>query len=65
MTKFRALTLIFVGMLLVAAAAILGLSAAHANGSAVSLGVMVPMIVGSYLCSRVVMHYGASGPRRR
>lgn len=62
MTEFRALMLIFAGALLVTTAAILGLSAVHANGSAVVLGGMVPAFIASHLCSRVVVHYGR--PRR-
>jgi hypothetical protein len=65
MTEFRALLLVFAVSLLVAIAAIVGLSAANANGSARFLGAIVPMMIGSYLCSRVVMHYGESGRRRR
>jgi phosphotransferase system glucose/maltose/N-acetylglucosamine-specific IIC component len=64
-TKFRALLLVVSATLFVAVAAILGLSAANANGSARFLGAIVPMIIGSHLCSRVVMHYGASGRRNR
>jgi hypothetical protein len=64
-TESRALLLVFSVSLLVAIVAILGLSAVNANGSTRFLGAIVPMMIGSYLCSRVVMHYGASGRRRR
>lgn len=65
MTKARAFLLILVGTLLVSTLALLGLSAIHARGPAVSLSVILPLIIGAHLTSRVVTHYGASEHRRR
>jgi hypothetical protein len=57
--------LVFAGMILVVTAAVFALSALGANSSALFLGVIVPTLVGSDLCSRVVMYYGPSGQRKR
>ncbi|HEV7482828.1 MAG TPA: hypothetical protein VGO13_06980 [Solirubrobacterales bacterium] len=40
---------------------LLGLSAIHANETVILLGVIVPLILGPYLCAEVVMRYGSSG----
>jgi hypothetical protein len=63
MSEFQALLLVFLSTLLVEGLAIMGLKSIHANHAALSLGVIVPLIVGSHISSRVVMRYG--GSRRR
>jgi hypothetical protein len=65
MTEARAILLIFAGSIFFMSVAVLGLRAASANDAAQSLGVIIPLILGSYGSSRVVMHYGSSGQRRR
>jgi hypothetical protein len=63
MTRIRALALVVIGVLLLETAAILGLVAVNANEAALSLGLIVPLALASYVSSCVVMHYSASGRR--
>jgi hypothetical protein len=65
MTKRTAFLLILAGGLLLEVVAILGLMAVGVEGPALSLGVIVPLALSSYLSSGVVMRYGASSRRRR
>jgi hypothetical protein len=65
MTEARAAFLVFAGSTLFMAVAVLGLKAVNANDAAISLGVIVPLVFGSYASSLVVMHYGSSGRHRR
>jgi hypothetical protein len=64
MTERQAILLTIGSMLVASTAAMLGLHAVGANGAAVSLGAIVPMIVASYLMARIVTYYSDKGPRR-
>ncbi len=64
MTRGRAIGLVFAATLLSTVVGILGLSALGVNEAILSLGFLVPLMVGSHVSSRVVMHYGVP-PRRR
>jgi hypothetical protein len=65
MNERRALILLFAVMLLITGCLFYGLQALHANSSAQFLGFIVPLMLCSYLSSRIVMHYGASERDRR
>jgi hypothetical protein len=57
--------LIVIGSLALMTGGILGLAAVGANGATLFLAMLVPLCLSSYGISRVVMHYGPSGRRRR
>lgn len=65
MGKSTAINLVMIGGLLVIGVSIVGLRALGADESVVALGFIVPLIGGSYLISRIVLHYGANEQRRR
>ena len=58
MTEGKAFLLIVVGGLAFEAASILGMAALGANENLLVFGLVIPLLVASYLISRVVMHYG-------
>jgi hypothetical protein len=60
MNERRALFLVVLGTAISVAGGLLGLSAIHASGSVVLMGVILPLILGPYLCAEVVMRYGTS-----
>ena len=60
MTERTALGLVFTATLISTAVGLLGLQALGANKQILSLGFLVPLVVGPYVSSRVVMHYGSS-----
>jgi hypothetical protein len=61
MNERRALLLVVLGTVLSVTGGMLGLSAIHASGTVILLGMIWPLILGPYLCAEVVMRYGASG----
>lgn len=65
MTRTKALVAIYVGGLVLATVAILGMAAAGIGGGLLSLGALVPLALMSFSISRVFTHFGAYGRRRR
>jgi hypothetical protein len=65
MTRTKALVAIYVGGLLLATVAILGMAAVGVTGELLSLGALVPLALMSFLISLVFKHFGAYGRRRR
>jgi hypothetical protein len=65
MTETKALLLSFGAFVLLMAVMIIGLRALNANEATLSLGFLVPLILGSYTSSRVVMHYSSSERHHR
>jgi hypothetical protein len=64
-SETKALLLSFAAFALLMAVAIFGLRALDANEATLSLGFLVPLILGSYTSSRVVMHYSSSDHHHR
>ena len=60
MGKRTALALVFSATLLSTVVGLFGLQALGANKGILSLGFLVPLMVGAHVSSRVVMHYGVS-----
>jgi hypothetical protein len=65
MTRTKALVAIFVGGLLLATGAILGMVAVGVTGELLSLGALVPLALTSFGGSLVFMHFGPYDRRRR
>jgi hypothetical protein len=65
MTERGALFMVFVGGLLLEAVVFLDLAAVGVRGAALSLGVIGPLALTSYLTSGVVMRHDSSDRRRR
>ena len=65
MTETKALALVLVATLLLTALCILGLGALGAGQLGIALGAIVPAAFAADGITRVVMHYGESGRRRR
>jgi hypothetical protein len=63
MTEGKAFALILATCMVLACIAILGLAALGVEGSGLSLGAIVPLILAGYAIGRMVMHYGESGRR--
>jgi uncharacterized membrane protein len=61
----RATLLLVVSCLVLMTGAFVGLAEAGANGPTLSLAMIIPLILCSYGISRIVMHYGESGRRKR
>jgi hypothetical protein len=64
-TRTKALVLIVGGCLLFETVAILGMHAAGLPGEVLSLGALIPLVVGPFCCALVIMHFGAYGERSR
>jgi len=64
-SETKALLLSFATFALLMAVAIFALRALKANEATLILGFLVPLILGSYTSSRVVMHYSSSERRHR
>jgi hypothetical protein len=65
MTEGKAHALITIGCIFFTVVGVVGLAALGFRGSALSLGALIPLAVGASATSRVVMHYGESGRRKR
>jgi hypothetical protein len=65
MTERRAFMIVFLGGLLLEAVVFIGLVAVGVRGPVLSLGVIGPLALTSYLTSGLVMRYGSSSHRRR
>jgi hypothetical protein len=65
MSERMALALVNIGGLALTAILILGLAAVGANGSEIFFGFLIPLYLSSVGVSRVTMHYGSSGRRKR
>ena len=65
MTEARALVLIGIGAIVFTSVAVTSMAACGITGPLLSLGAIVPLALGADGVGRVVMHYGASGKRRR
>ena len=61
MTRTRALLAILLTGLLFETVSILGMAALGATGEVLSLGAIVPLVLSSYCCSLVIMHFGPYG----
>jgi hypothetical protein len=59
MSESRAFLLVMVGVVTLEAGLILGMAALGANNQQLVFGLIIPMMVGAYLISRLVMHYGS------
>jgi uncharacterized membrane protein len=64
MTESKAFLLILVGIVMLEAGLILGMAALGANNQQLVFGLIIPMLVGAYLISRMVMHYGSEADER-
>jgi len=65
MTESRAFLLAAVGIVMLEAVLILGMAALGANNQQLVFGLIIPMLVGAYLISRIVMHYGEADDSER
>jgi hypothetical protein len=65
MNENRAFALILICALFFTTVGVLGLAALGARGPILTLGALIPLAVSADAVSRVVMHYGESGRRRR
>jgi hypothetical protein len=65
MTEGRVFLLIVVGIVTLEAGLMLGMAALGANNQQLVFGLIIPMIVGAYLISGMVMHYGSKAEDRK
>jgi hypothetical protein len=65
MTEVKAILVVFGVSMLLLSSTLLGLMAVGANEGVLALDFIVLLAATSYAISVVVMHYGASGRRRR
>ncbi len=65
MTERVALWLVFISVATIMSVAILGLDAAGANDAALTLAFVIPLALGAYGVSWVVMHFSSSDHDRR
>jgi hypothetical protein len=60
-----AIALVNIAGLVLTAILVLGLAAIGANGSVIFFGFLIPLYLSAVGISRVTMHYGSSGRRKR